>query len=258
MTTVNGYWLYVAPCCGERYRMPVYRSVCLNGKQVWSDGYWYGELWTPRRELNHCRCGEFFLTDESEKYGPYDDCEDENFPALLSEISDETIFSHVELGRSLGNPKQECELRRYYWQLLNHRQRSVGTYSKRGLPGDITQREELPAWCRLTQTETNERMQENLKALISLMGECHQNERAILGDMNRMIGSKSDAIKHYRMDAHLSDTSRLYLINQAMQDERRLVRIYPPDWLKEMPDSKRQISNLRSRTCAQYLWRWFV
>lgn len=66
MTSIAGYNLNVAPCCGAHYRTPCYRSINFMAWEYWTDGYRDGSLMPNDHGLRQCTCGQFVLMSELE------------------------------------------------------------------------------------------------------------------------------------------------------------------------------------------------
>ena len=61
MTSVTGYWIVGAPCCGARYKRPRYGSINLMSAAFWTDGYREQSLMPNDHGLRRCQCGRFML-----------------------------------------------------------------------------------------------------------------------------------------------------------------------------------------------------
>lgn len=66
MTIVSGVRIVRAPCCGNNYVLPNYRSMNFSAFEYWTDGWSDGALMPVGEGIRSCRCGSLFLTRECE------------------------------------------------------------------------------------------------------------------------------------------------------------------------------------------------
>ena len=113
MTSIAGYNLNVAPCCGAHYRTPRYRSINFMAREHWTDGYRDGSLMPNDHGLRQCACGHFFLMRELEYLGEADETE-EPYPGR---VKPEDLPQAIAQART---PAIELAARLSYLQHLNH------------------------------------------------------------------------------------------------------------------------------------------
>jgi hypothetical protein len=65
MTSVSGYYLVKAPCCGTLYSKPAYSSINMMDWKRWSDGLEGGSLYSNPKGVCKCICGDLFLTKDT-------------------------------------------------------------------------------------------------------------------------------------------------------------------------------------------------
>jgi len=61
MTSIAGYSIRGAVCCGARYKTPRYASMNFMSSAFWTDGYREQSLMPNDQGLRRCTCGKFFL-----------------------------------------------------------------------------------------------------------------------------------------------------------------------------------------------------
>lgn len=64
MTSIAGYTIRGAVCCGARYKTPRYASINLMASAFWTDGYREQSLMPNDHGLRRCQCGRFLLQRE--------------------------------------------------------------------------------------------------------------------------------------------------------------------------------------------------
>ena len=67
MTSIRGYHVVSAPCCGARYARPAYLSINLSGWHRWTDGYTFGRLYRRHPSVCLCSCGAYFMASDAEQ-----------------------------------------------------------------------------------------------------------------------------------------------------------------------------------------------
>lgn len=113
MTSIAGYDISAAPCCGKTYRTIRYRSMNFSAREYWTDGYTYGGLMPNGFGLRKCICGAFYLRREMVDLGQVDETELEN----PSHVQAEDLPNAIAKAR---NVQVEMAARLEYWQHLNH------------------------------------------------------------------------------------------------------------------------------------------
>jgi len=113
MTSIAGYNISAAPCCGKTYRTIRYRSMNFSAREYWTDGYTNGGLMPNGFGLRKCLCGSFYLRREMVDLGEVDESELEN-PGY---VQAEDLPNAIAAAR---NDQVEMAARLEYWQHLNH------------------------------------------------------------------------------------------------------------------------------------------
>jgi hypothetical protein len=113
MTSIAGYNISAAPCCGKTYRTIRYRSMNFSAREYWTDGYTDGGLMPNGFGLRKCLCGAFYLLSEMMDLGRADETELEN----PSDVQAEDLPNAIAEAR---NAQVEVAARLEYWQHLNH------------------------------------------------------------------------------------------------------------------------------------------
>lgn len=116
MTSIAGYNISAAPCCGKTYRTIRYRSMNFSAWEYWTDGYTDGGLMPGGFGLRKCLCGAFYLRREMVDLGEVDETELEN----PSYVKAEDLPNAIAEAR---NAQVEMAARLEYWQQLNNRYR---------------------------------------------------------------------------------------------------------------------------------------
>jgi hypothetical protein len=117
MTSVSGYSLIKAPCCGAAYTTPRYASINLTAREYWSDGYREAALYVEDGGLRKCGCEVFYLLRDATR--PEQKPEPDIPPAQRLEPKD--------LHQAIQSTSKPIELwaRRLYWRHLNHEYRAA-------------------------------------------------------------------------------------------------------------------------------------
>lgn len=111
MTRITGHSLIATPCCRALYSTPRYGSVNFMAFAYWTDGETEGGLMPGGGGLRKCKCGEFYLLQETIKFG---------FDAQPDTPPTEHVKS-ADLPGATRSPNKAVELvaRRLYWMHLN-------------------------------------------------------------------------------------------------------------------------------------------
>jgi hypothetical protein len=112
MTSVNGYNLVSAPCCGVITSTPRYASINSMAYEHWTDGRRVHTLMPPGAGLRRCVCGAYFLLRNAEKVG----FEQEQVSPSAAYVEDEELQTALNAHLSKD---VEIIVRRRYWQFLN-------------------------------------------------------------------------------------------------------------------------------------------
>lgn len=113
MTSIAGYNISAAPCCGKTYRTVRYRSMNFSAWEYWTDDYTGGGLMPNGFGLRQCLCGAFYLRSEMADLGQVDESELEN----PSHVQAEDLPIAIAEAR---NAQVAMAARLEYWQHLNH------------------------------------------------------------------------------------------------------------------------------------------
>lgn len=222
MTSISGYRIVSAPCCGKSYNDPAYASINTRDWHRWSDGHAFGSLYQPTPPVCLCACGAYFLADEATagQAGL-----DDSHHATMPWLRDRQAHIAIEKHHHFTDGRVECEVRLQYWHLLNHRYR-------------ITDNEEVPnprmtsegIWSALTDDETDERIRSNLERLTPLLEKYRPDNLFLIGEAYRARGLMAEAIAHFRRASKVETPVIEHLIELANVGAQRVVRIEPPDW----------------------------
>jgi ADP-ribosylglycohydrolase len=268
MTSVSGITVVTAPCCGARYQKPAFSSINMRGRQTWSDGYWFGELFNPRAKICECPCGAMFLTRDAEDVAYFDFDEIETDSTGEAQMADALPYLPVMRSNRIAqvmlsadfagftNDEIELEMRLAFWHLLNHPYRMLQceepTPSKpvrrleRGvLPEDSahsTAQDDPVAqylqnnintaipWKTLSESDVDHLITDNLAHLLPLLETHSPDANLLIGEANRALGQMDAAMAHFRMADSQDNLVTTHLINLSESSERHVVRIEPPDW----------------------------
>lgn len=118
MTSIAGYNLNAAPCCGAHFRSLQYRSINFMAEEHWTDGYRHRTLMPNDHGLRRCQCGAFFLMNELKDLGETEDTE----TPFADKVKPEDLPHAIDKARSLAI---EHAARLTYWQELNHPYREL-------------------------------------------------------------------------------------------------------------------------------------
>lgn len=118
MTSISGYYVKGAVCCGARYKTPRYASINLMSSAFWSDGYREQSLMPNDHGLRRCKCGRFILQRELVEMAEVYESDLPRPPSVPPEDLPLAI-AHA------GSPAVELAARRDYWQHLNHAYRDL-------------------------------------------------------------------------------------------------------------------------------------
>jgi hypothetical protein len=117
MTSVSGYSLIKAPCCGASHTTPQYASINLTAREYWSDGHKEAALYVEDGGLRKCLCGAFYLLRHASR--PDEEPGPNTLPAQRLEPED--------LPQAIRSTSKPIELwaRRLYWRHLNQGYRAA-------------------------------------------------------------------------------------------------------------------------------------
>lgn len=118
MTSISGYYIKGAACCGARYKTARYASINLMSSAFWSDGYREQSLMPNDHGLRRCKCGRFILQRELVEMAEVDESDLPWPPGVPPEDLPLAIAQ-------AGSPALELAARRDYWQHLNHAYRDL-------------------------------------------------------------------------------------------------------------------------------------
>jgi hypothetical protein len=118
MTSIAGYNISAAPCCGKTYRTLRYRSMNFSAWEYWTDGHTEGGLMPTGYGLRKCVCGAFFLRREMVDLVEVD----------KSALDHPSTVHPDDLPKAIAqarNDQVEMAARLEYWQHLNHSYREI-------------------------------------------------------------------------------------------------------------------------------------
>jgi hypothetical protein len=117
MTRITGHSLIATPCCHAQYSTPRYGSMNFSAFAYWTDGETEGGLMPGGGGLRKCKCGEFYLLQDTIKFGF--DAQPDTPPTVR--------VSAVDLPEATLHRNKAIELvaRRQYWMRLNNAYRDV-------------------------------------------------------------------------------------------------------------------------------------
>lgn len=118
MTSIAGYTIRGAVCCGARYKTPRYASINLMASAFWTDGYREQSLMPNDHGLRRCKCGQFFLQRELVAMEEVDHAE---LP-LPPRVPPQDLPLAMAQARQ---PDLERAARLDQWQHLNHAYRDL-------------------------------------------------------------------------------------------------------------------------------------
>lgn len=118
MTSISGYYIKGAACCGAKYKTPRYASINWMSAAFWSDGYREQSLMPNDHGLRRCTCGRFILQRELVEMAQVDET-DLPWPTRVPPEDLPLAITQAE------SPALELAARRDYWQHLNHAYRDL-------------------------------------------------------------------------------------------------------------------------------------
>lgn len=118
MTSISGYSIKGAACCGARYKTPRYASMNFMSSAYWTDGYREQSLMPNDHGLRRCTCGKFFLQRDLVEMAQVDQS-DLPWPPRVPPEDLPLAIAQAE------SPAVELAARRDYWQHLNHAYRDL-------------------------------------------------------------------------------------------------------------------------------------
>jgi len=118
MTSIAGYSIRGAVCCGARYKSPRYASMNFMSSAFWTDGYREQSLMPNDQGLRRCTCGKFFLQRDLVEIAQVDQSDLPFAPRVLP--------ADLPLAIAQANsPALELAARTDYWLELNHAYRDL-------------------------------------------------------------------------------------------------------------------------------------
>lgn len=113
MTSIAGFNISAAPCCGKTYGTIRYRSMNFSAREYWTDGHTEGGLMPNGYGLRKCICGAFYLRKEMVDLSELDE-EELDQPHT---VQDDDLPNAIAQAR---NDQVEMAARLEFWQHLNH------------------------------------------------------------------------------------------------------------------------------------------
>lgn len=256
MTTLSGYHVVKAPCCGMLYSKTAYGSINMMSWERWSDGLERGKLYSNPQSVCHCACGQFFLTKDAEQidyvrqwYTGDQSKNPENEPARpnpLPYVFQEDAFELTYHFRDLPGGKIEAYIRLLVWQALNDKDRKKEECwsdkwaleeLRKVLGREFTEKKPNP-WDLLPHDKFEAFKFSNLEKLIPLLKSSFPKDHLLVGNAYRAMGDHLQAIKWFSLAENESPKTVQHLIKEAEAGNSKVVRIEPPEWLDavEMPE----------------------
>jgi hypothetical protein len=118
MTSIAGYSIRGAVCCGARYKTPRYASMNFMSSAFWTDGYREQSLMPNDQGLRRCTCGQFFLQRDLVEMEQVTES-DLPFAPRLSPADLPLAIAQAD------SPALELAARTDYWLELNHAYRDL-------------------------------------------------------------------------------------------------------------------------------------
>jgi hypothetical protein len=237
MTSVSGYYIKGAACCGARYRTPRYASINWMSAAFWSDGYREQSLMPNDHGLRRCTCGRFILQRDLVDMAEADESDlpwpprvpPEDLPLAIAQA---------------GNPAVELAARRDYWQHLNHAYRDLYK-AHRGAEDAATQAaweaahpDQRTAWQKLRKFERRPQYQaapdrpitfpvfeaspaqrENMLALLHLLQATGEKIDLEQVEMHRELGQFDEAARALQATQEQEESS-LHILSAQLIESR--------------------------------------
>lgn len=278
MTSVSGCAVVKAPCCGTLYSKTAYGSINMIGWQRWSDGAEGGSLYSKPASVCHCGCGQFFLTKDAEHIEyvrfQYRGCqpiqpEDEpEPPKRLPYVFQEEAFDMVAHDKALPGGKIEAYIRLLVWQALNDKDRIqsedgwgesrawVVAELRKKLGNQFKEPQPKP-WTQLSNNQAEVLQLANLSKLIPLLESWFPQKHLLIGNAYRAVGDQPKAIGSFSRAKNESPKIVQHLINEAKEDNRKVIRMEPPEWLPELVMPEPWINTKPGKNPIVLTSRWF-
>lgn len=278
MTSVRGYYVVKAPCCGALYEKTAYSSINLSGWERWSDGFEDGSLYSNPDNVCHCECGRFFLSADAEEVDyvrfrswkeQEEHPEEEPIrPQPLPYVTQRDAFELVYNLTPLPSGEIEAFLRLLVWQALNEKDRVKesenwsDTWAQselRKILGDKYNEPKLEAWILMPDAQREKMCQENLVELIPLLESKFPSWHLLIGNAYRALGDQKKSIDCFNMVTGESPKIVQYLIGQTQLSNKKVIRIDPPEWLDpvEMPEPWVNTKPGKNPITLTSRWFWF-
>lgn len=255
MTSISGFNIVKAPCCGALYQSTAYASLNMLGWQRWSDGHEGGSLYHPTNQICQCTaCNKLFLATQVEQvefvsYKSKRDNPQLDKPEapLLPYLKAAQAYEHVKAAATFPSQQIECGIRLQIWRSLNTNERR----EKAALGEDEFEsgtryfierfgfrRDSQEPWESMSDSEIVALQKANLKKLIPLLELCQPENLFLIGNAYRALGDKTNAIACFEKSTQESTNVRTHFVEQAKAGDRSVIRIEPPEWREpiKMPE----------------------
>lgn len=275
MTSLSGYYLVKAPCCGKMYAKTAYASINMMNWERWSDGDEGGALYSNDQSVCHCECGEYFLTKDIEqvelvrlKKGKDLEADSKNAPVRpnsLPYIFKQEAFELISKGVTLPGGKIEAFIRLLVWQALNDKDRPAKSDESSEFASDFIRRLRInlikknEPWRTLPDDEAQAIQHENLVKLIPLLESWLPKSHFLIGNAYRALGEFGKAIDRFNNVTNEPKNIVKHLVKKAEAGYSKVVRIEPPDWMDElvMPEPWVNTKPGKDLLTLSSKWFWF-
>lgn len=275
MTSVSGYYVVSAPCCGALYEKTAYSSINMSGWKRWSDGLEGGTLYDSPDYVCRCECGHFFLTNGAEeleyvrfrrfKEQLKDPQEEPVRPQTLPYVDQREAFDLVYNRAQLPGGEVEAFIRLMAWQALNDEYRVKEPDGWSGLDLEFISKfrtnmvNRNEPWRSLPTDETEALQQANLKKLIPLIESLFPKKHLLIGNAYRALGDQEKAIDRFNRVTDELPKIVDYLIKETKAGNRKVIRIDPPEWFDDlvMPEPWVNTKAGKDSIILTSKWFWF-
>lgn len=280
MTSISGYYVVQAPCCGTLYSKTAYASINMMNWQRWTDGYESGPLYSSPEGVCYCRCGQFFLTKDAEQVDfvryqksgilPASSSATPDSKDPLPRVFQERAFELVTNDADLPGGKTEALIRLLVWQAMNEadRVKSEDDWAEsrawvvaelRKKLGTQFKEAEAKPWERLTKDQVEAIQLANLSKLIPLLKSFFPKRHLLIGNAYRAHGDQQNAIERFNRVTNEPHKIVQHLIKATLAGDRKVIRIDPPEWLDEpvMPEPWVNHKPTKNPVVLSSKWFWF-
>lgn len=226
MTSVSGYDIVTAPCCGARFRKLKFQSVAAHLLDMWSDGYVGGHAGLQISPVVWCACGRYLrssdlaVTDYLDGVSFLDERNDEEAQLQrlppIPYLSALNVFSLVISGIDALPEDMACMVRLLLWQHLNTPDRrypnaptgpgSAHHWRMNRCKAGLIPHFDVPIDL-LSPDQIGEIYDANLRALTPMLMRHFASLPLLIGDSMRAQGAMQDAIDWWDATTEPSDSA---------------------------------------------------